>query len=101
MARRVHGPIRSLTLRSSIRHGRYSLPLRSREELRRTGGSVQFRHRMLADRLAAEAPTPGLMEQRRRFGSDQISRLERPRLRVTTAAIAALNANLGSEWWCF
>lgn len=32
--------------------------------LRQASGGVQFRHRLLADRLAQEAPTPGLMDLR-------------------------------------
>lgn len=39
--------------------------------LRRTGGGAQFRHRMLTDRLAQEAPTPGLADLRQRFGTDR------------------------------
>lgn len=36
--------------------------------LRRTGGGVQFRHRTFRDRLALEAPTPGLADLRGRVG---------------------------------
>jgi hypothetical protein len=39
--------------------------------LRRTGGGVQIRHRVLADRLAEEAPTPGLADLRQRVGTDR------------------------------
>lgn len=38
--------------------------------LRRTGGGVQFRHRTLVDRLAREAPAPGLADLRQRLGTD-------------------------------
>jgi hypothetical protein len=38
--------------------------------LRRTGGGVQFRHGLLAARLAEDAPRPGLMDLRRRVGFD-------------------------------
>ena len=34
------------------------------------GGGVQFRHRMLAERLAEEAPVPGLMDLRLRVGAE-------------------------------
>lgn len=39
---------------------------------RRTGGGVQFRHRLFADRLAREAPTPGLMDLRLSVGNDEV-----------------------------
>jgi hypothetical protein len=55
--------------------------------LRRTGGGVQFRHRMLADRLAEEAPTPGLMDLRRRVGTEQ--RLTAPPSPVQAARTSA------------